>query len=259
MSDNKFPLFQKLLIELQSNCNRNCFFCNRPGDTSGKRFKNKKRVIQKMPSTEVVSLLVQAYNLGFRGHVAFHHMSEAFLDDRIIQFAKFAKILDMHPYAHSNGDRLKKDKLLCREAAKVFEYMVIGLYDYKNKKERREQEEFWKNRLKWTKVKFSYVGKTYPRAYTKEAKKITYPNSVCSRPFVRLIVHYDGGVALCCEDMEEKFKLGNAFETSIKDIWFSEKHVKIVKNLNIGGRQLYPLCKSCPIKPNRPRKGVFND
>ena len=32
------PLFRKLLLELQSNCNRNCFFCNREFDDSGTRF-----------------------------------------------------------------------------------------------------------------------------------------------------------------------------------------------------------------------------
>lgn len=256
----KFPLFQKLLIELQSNCNRNCFFCNRAGDTSGKRFKDGKRVIRAMPSEYVMVLMDEAYKLGFRGQVAFHHMSEAFLDDRIIQTANWAKDYGMHPYAHSNGDRLRRDENLCREAAEVFEYMVIGLYDYKTGKEKREEEKFWKERLKGTVVKFSYVGNVYPRAHTRPSermkkKKVVYPSAICSRPFKRLLVHYDGGVALCCEDMEEDFDLGNAFKAYIKDIWFSEKHIQIVKDLNEGFRYKYPLCVTCPIKGNKRLKG----
>lgn len=258
----KFPLFQKLLVELQSNCNRNCFFCNRPGDTSGLRFRDGERVIQRMPDEHIVSIIDQAAELGFKGHIAFHHMSEAFLDSRVVEYAHYAKEKGMIPYAHTNGDVLRYQPFTSKMAADVFEYMVIGLYDYKTKAEKVEEEKFWKERLQGTIVKFSYVGNMYPRAHTKPSerlkrKKACYPSGVCSRPFKRLIVHYDGGVALCCEDMEETFYLGNAFETPIEEIWFSEKHMEIVRSLNIGGRYLYSLCRKCPIKPNKQLKGLL--
>jgi radical SAM protein with 4Fe4S-binding SPASM domain len=214
-----------------------------------------------MPYENIADIITQAWLLGFKGYIAFHHMSEAFLDDRIILSAMFAEKYGMRPYAHSNGDRLRKDKSLCKKAAEVFEYIVIGLYDYKTGKEKREEEKFWKERLKGTTVKFSYVGNVYPRAHTRSSermkkKKVVYPSAICSRPFKRLLVHYDGGVALCCEDMEEDFDLGNAFETPIKDLWFSEKHIQIVKDLNEGFRYKYPLCVTCPIKGNKRLKGI---
>jgi radical SAM protein with 4Fe4S-binding SPASM domain len=213
-----------------------------------------------MPDEHVVSIIDQAAELGFKGYIAFHHMSEAFLDTRLIEYANYAKEKGMRPYAHTNGDVLKLQPFTSQMAADVFEYMVVGLYDYKIAKEKVEEEKFWKARLKGTKVKFSYVGNVYPRAHTKSSafkskKKVCYPSGVCSRPFVRLLVHYDGGIALCCEDMEESFNLGNAFETPIKDLWFSKRHVQVVKDLNEGHR-VYKLCAKCPIKPNARRKHI---
>ena len=248
------PLFSRILIELNSNCNRDCFFCNRTFDTSGKRLVDGKRVLKKMPTEHVLRIMDEAVALGFRGKIAFHHMSESFLDERIIKMAWEARKRGLIPYEHTNGDVLRKNLKLCRQAAEVFDYITVGLYDYKNEDELKAEKAYWKVALKGTKVKFSLSGEVYPRGLTPFddrmfREKKDYVNAPCTRPFLRLIVHYDGNVALCCEDMTDMFDLGNAFNQSIEDIWYSEKHVQILKDLEQGKREKYAACKKCPMPP----------
>lgn len=248
------PIFDRMLLELNSNCNRDCFFCNRTFDTSGKRLINGKRVLKNMPTEHVLRIMDEAVALGFRGKVAFHHMSEAFLDKRVIRMAWEARTRGLIPYEHTNGDVLRNNLDLCRQAAEVFDYITVGLYDYKNEQELKAEQAFWKVALKGTRVKFSLGGEVYPRSLTPFDSRMfrdkkSYQHAPCTRPFQRLIVHYDGNVALCCEDMTDMFNLGNAFKKSIEEIWYSKRHVGILRDLEQGRRDKYPACKNCPMPP----------
>lgn len=253
--DGSIPLFRRILLELQSNCNRSCFFCNRPWDDSGKRIdENGGHVLRSMPTEHAVRIMREAAALGFRGKIAFHHMSEPFLDPRIIDMAREARRFGFRPYEHTNGDLLRKDDALCREAVDVFEYIVVGLYDYKTESERDAEIAFWRDRLKGTDVRFSLGERVFPRNLTPMdgrmfREKEPFPGGVCRRPLERLIVHYDGNVALCCEDMKDDFELGNAFDDSVEELWYSERHVNIIRDLENGRREKYKLCAGCPIPP----------
>src|SRR4051794_26245397 len=78
------PLFRRVVIELQSHCNRECYFCCRESDTSGKRkAAGGKSVLQSMPSEQVTKLLDELDSMGFKGYITFHQLSEAFLDKRL--------------------------------------------------------------------------------------------------------------------------------------------------------------------------------
>jgi radical SAM protein with 4Fe4S-binding SPASM domain len=255
MLNQPIPLFRRLLLELQSNCNRTCFFCNRPWDDSGKRLAaDGRHVLKSMPTAHALRILDEAQAMGFRGGVAFHHMSEPFLDPRIIDMAHEARKRGMHPYEHTNGDVLRRNDALCKAAVSVFEYIVVGLYDHKDDTERDAEIRFWQKRLEGTDVRFSAVDKVFPRSLTPFTDRMfrpkqIYPSGVCRRPLVRMIVHYDGNVALCCEDMKDDFGLGNAFETPIRDLWYSERHVGIIRDLEQGRRDRYGPCAKCPIPP----------
>jgi radical SAM protein with 4Fe4S-binding SPASM domain len=249
----QIPLFHRIIIELQSNCNRECFFCNRTFDVSGKRLdENGGKIIKQMPTENALRIMDEAVALGFKGRVAFHHMSEPFLDNRIIDMAHEARKRGLRPYEHTNGDVLRNNKALCREAAKVFEYIKVGLYDYKNETELNEEKSFWREALKGTDVRFSPGAMVFPRRMTPEDERMfrakhNYPEAPCVRPLLRMIIHYDGNVGLCCEDMTDAFDLGNAFGQPIGDICYSEKHVAIIKDLQQGRREKYEACKNCPL------------
>ena len=62
-----------------------------------------------------------------------------------------------------------------------------------------------------------------------------------------LIVAYDGTILHCCEDYVGHFGLGNVNSMSLKDIWESETHRRLVEDLShAGGRQKYSYCSNCP-------------
>lgn len=94
MSDatTNIPLFERLLIESPSNCNRSCWFCPRTYDRSGKYLdRTGQPVLNRMPTEKTLDLLDQAQALKFRGRVAFHHYSEPLLDDRALFLAREAR------------------------------------------------------------------------------------------------------------------------------------------------------------------------
>jgi len=152
----RIPLFQRLQIESQSNCNRSCWFCPRTYDRSGNYLDLAGNpVLKQMPTDKIIDLLHQACEMGFRGHVGFHHYSEPLLDDRFVMLAREARKRDLLPYLHTNGDVLKHNDELCSEIREVCDYVVVGLYDYTTNEELDEAKRFWQVRLEGLEVKFS--------------------------------------------------------------------------------------------------------
>jgi radical SAM protein with 4Fe4S-binding SPASM domain len=260
----RIPLFERLLIESHSNCNRSCWFCPRTYDRTGKYLDGMgKPVLDQMPTDKILDVLDQAQALKFRGYVGFHHYSEPLLDKRSISLAQEAKMRGMRPYLHTNGDVLKRDDDLCTKVKELYEYIAVGLYDYETNEELEEAKRYWEIRLAGANLKFSPIGLSgarsahstgIPRALVPPDARmlgpdLTYANAPCHRPLIRMIVQYDGMVANCCEDTFGSFELGNVYEHSIEELWFSERHVEICDDLVAAQREKYALCRNCPLPP----------
>lgn len=259
-----FPLFKRLLIESQSNCNRSCWFCPRTYDRSGIYTDEKNgKVITRMSTEMVLHLLAQAHSLGFRGNVTFCSYSEPLLDERNIMFALEARKRGMTPYLHTNGDMLKQDDALCRKARNAYDYIVIGLYDYRTDEELESAKQFWLKKFAGANLKFSIIGSSevctarsmaIPRALVPTDPRIpvpdlTFSNAPCHRPLLRMIIRYDGEMCNCCEDTQGVFYLGNAYKNTLKELWFSERHTQVVRTLIEGRRDHFRLCRNCPQSP----------
>jgi radical SAM protein with 4Fe4S-binding SPASM domain len=258
------PLFERLQIESQSNCNRDCWFCPRTYDRSGKYLDaHGKPVLRQMPTAKIVGLLDEARAMGFRGLVGFHHYSEPLLDPRNPQLAREAKQRGMQPYLHTNGDVLRRSDKLCEAVQELYTFIVVGLYDYCSNEELEAEKQFWRRRLPSAKLEFSPIGlsagrKTHsigvPRAQVPSDHRmtlpdLTYQNAPCHRPLIRMLIQYDGEVCLCCEDTTGAFGLGNVNQQSLAEVWFSERHHGIMQDLVAGRRAKYALCRNCPMPP----------
>lgn len=68
----------------------------------------------------------------------------------------------------------------------------------------------------------------------------------CKQAFVRLIVHHDGKVGVCCPDIEGKIIIGDANKDDIRTIFNSPKAKKIRKQLINKSAFLKNPCKNCP-------------
>ncbi len=216
-----------------------------------------------MPTRVILDILDQAQALGFRGGVTFACYSEPLLDDRIVMLSREAMKRDMKPFLHTNGDVLKNDDTLCQEVKNVYEYIVIGLYDYTTNEELERYKQFWHNKLSGANLQFSTIGLLgsqsarsmgIPRALVPTDRRMavpdmTYMNGPCSRPLIRMIIRHDGEMCNCCEDVHADFKLGNVYQNSLEELWLSDHHVKVVKDLLAGNREKYTLCSNCPQSP----------
>jgi MoaA/NifB/PqqE/SkfB family radical SAM enzyme len=253
----RIPLFQRVVVELQSNCNRSCYFCCRESDVAGKRkTADGQSVVQSMPTEKILGIFDELQSLSFNGYITFHQLSEAFLDKRLIEIASEAKKRDMKPYVHTNGDVLRNNQDLCGKTAAVFEYVVVGLYDYKTPEERDAEKKFWKSRLAGTKVMFSLAEKVYRRTHSPDNKEMlaiekkTYPTAPCAQPEKYLLIHYNGDVCCCCEDMYGELLRANIFEKSIREIWYSAQHERLILDLRAGNRTKFSLCSKCTMGPS---------
>jgi 2-deoxy-scyllo-inosamine dehydrogenase (SAM-dependent)/8-amino-3,8-dideoxy-alpha-D-manno-octulosonate transaminase len=263
----RIPLFERLQIESQSNCNRSCWFCPRTYDRSGKYLDGAgKPVFDQMPTDKIVDLLGQARALGFRGLVGFYYQSEPLLDKRNVMLAWEARKQGMKPYLHTNGDVLKYDDALCEKVKSVYEFIAVGLYDYRTNEELEATQQYWRARLAPANLKFSSIGLSgarsaysigVPRALVPSDPRMavpdfTFANGPCHRPLIRMIIQHDGEMCHCCEDIRGVFKLGNVYHSSLEELWFSERHVQIVGDLLAGRREQYALCRHCPQLPTGP-------
>jgi radical SAM protein with 4Fe4S-binding SPASM domain len=264
MSKSKIPLFERLQIESQSNCNRSCWFCPRTYDRSGKYYDAAgNTIVNEMPTKKIIDLLDQAQAMGFQERVAFYHYSEPLLDRRNIMLAREAQRRGMKPYLHTNGDVLKHDDGLCRDVKSVYSLIVVGLYDYQTNEELAAAKAYWQDKLAGTTIEFSPIGVAgarsaksigVPRALVPSdsrmaAPDLRYVNAPCHRPLIRMLIQHDGEVCLCCEDTSGAFQLGNVYDRSIEELWFSERHVEIIETLIAGRREDYDLCRNCPMPP----------
>jgi hypothetical protein len=218
-----------------------------------------------MPTEKIMLLFDELEAMRFKGYITFHHLSEAFLDKRLLGIAREARRRGMRPYVHTNGDVMKDSEGLCREAASIFEYIVVGLYDYTSEEEKDSQKKFWKNRLHGTRVMFSLAENVYVRTHSAANGKMnaivrqTYPDAVCTNPQKYLLIHYNGDVCCCCEDMYGELLRFNIFDTSIREVWYSERHAQIIDALRTGERRQFDLCAKCTMGPNRYTRDPMQD
>lgn len=261
----RIALFERLEIETQSHCNRSCWFCPRIHDRSGVYLTDAGApVFQKMATSKVLEILDQAAEMKFAGHVSFYFYSEALLDKRNLFFAREARSRGMKPFLHTNGDVIKQNDRLRDAVREVYEYVVVGIYDYETEEELDSQKEFWRQRLDSCDLRFSTIGTgspgsapsmATPRALVPTDSRIrvpdlTYGNAPCHRPLIRLIVRYDGRMAMCCEDVNADFDLGNVHESTLAELWYSPKHTEVVGDLIAGRRERHGLCRNCPLPPS---------
>ncbi len=267
-SEPQIPLFQRLEIETQSNCNRSCWFCSRTYDRTGVYINNSgASTLEQMPTDKVIDLLDQAVQLGFRGLAAFHFFSEPLLDKRNTLFAKAARQRGMKPLIHTNGDALRANDRLCEQVKEAYDHIVVGLYDYLDADGLAAEKDYWRQRLSGVvDLKFVYIRSVNERALPSlgipralvppdaraSIPDLTYTNGPCSRPLLRMPIRYDGAFCLCCEDLHAQFGLGNVYEHSLKQLWYSDLHSQIIEDLLAGRRELHQLCRQCPLTPTGP-------
>ena len=67
----------------------------------------------------------------------------------------------------------------------------------------------------------------------------------CSDPWQRLTICYDGTVVACCNDMLQKYVLGDVKETGLEQIWNGQKIKELRRLMSTGQNRDIHLCRGC--------------
>jgi len=70
---------------------------------------------------------------------------------------------------------------------------------------------------------------------------------LCYYPDYMLLVDSNGDVYPCCQEWERRLKLGNAYQSSLWDIWTGNELKRVRTILAKGDRDLFPCC-NCDVK-----------
>jgi len=211
------------------------------------RFKDGQPIKESMQTEKVHDLMDQASELGFRGIIHFCYYSDPSCEPRLVSFVKYARSKGMCPYVQSNGVLLTDE--LCKQLDGVACKVILGLANTK-------PEEYWRARFPHTELFVITGGNNpsswWPTHYFPQKERLQAAikariNTPCHIPYKWFIIQYDGEMSLCCDDLSRLWNLGNAFEKSLEELWWSEKHTEILRTLSEpGGRLNYPFCRICP-------------
>ena len=267
-----FPLFNRLILETNSLCNRRCPTCLRQRDPTRSRWNPDgcpKNI--DLPTKTVYDVINQAAELGYKGKLGLHWFNEPLLDPRIPGFAAYAKKKGLpFVYLATNGDILlsrtrhrgsRPARRLARKLDAALDQIVISLYashpvafirplresnPVKFRSYRRLLGSLFPN----TEVVFAgrHVTTHYsPRYHLKNYIERMVERTCWTLCHNRMIVSYTGEMAFCCEDIMFNWDLGTVYDQSLVDLWFSPHHQKILEVLSKrGGRHTYKYCETCP-------------
>jgi len=212
------------------------------------RWRNGDPIREQMPTEKVLDLINQASDLGYRGHIKFAYYSDPSCEPRLVSFVKHAREKGLLPVIQTNGALLTDE--LCKQLDGIVDRAIFGLSN-------RKPPEYWRARFPKTRDVFVrtdwedpnawIITHFFPQKERLEAAIKRNIDSPCHLPHMLFIIQYNGEMSLCCDDLSHLWNLGNAFEASLEELWWSEKHTEILRTLSVpGGRLNYPFCRICP-------------
>lgn len=243
----RVPLFHEIEIETINRCNGVCSFCpvNRNTD------KREKKIMDKKLFEKIINELS---DLDFCGRIALFSNNEPFLDDRIVEFHKYAreKLPKAQFHLFTNGTLLSLELFL--DVIEYLDELIIDNYnmnlelisnvkkikDYIDEKKDLDLRKKVKILVRRPNEVLSSRGGEAPN----KKCKVDVADETCALPFCQMIVRPTGEVSLCCNDALGKMTLGDVNTDSLVDIWYGEKYNRVREQLKMG-RAHIPQCKNC--------------
>lgn len=243
---SRMPLFKFIEIETYNRCNGICNFCP-------VSIQNETRIERKMTNELFEKIINELKKLKYDGSICLFSNNEPFMDDRIIDFQKYARRLlpDAHFYLYTNGTLLTIDKF--KSIIDYLDELIIDNYNQqlllipmiqKIVDYCKDDEELKKKVtivLRKPKEILTSRGGDSPN---KSLNEFEFGDDSCVYPFMQMIVRPDGKVSLCCNDPLGKYSLGDLNEQTLEEIWYGELY-NAIRNKIILGRKNLDKCNRC--------------
>ena len=236
-------LVNKISVETITACNLRCPYCPNSLYDRG-LIKN----TQKMRQELFRKIIDELAELGWCGELLPHSYGEPLLDDRLIEFIRYArsKISGLIINLTTNGELL--------DVAMYKELIDAGVNVFTVTQHLPEPSEGVMKVLEYREkygagnITFSYdkIHDIANRAGLVPVKN-TSREVVCSRtrwPFYTFGIDYAGNVLICCHDYLHEVDVGNVNENKLIEIWNSPGYRKIRGDIAIGKFSL-SICKRC--------------
>lgn len=241
------PLFNHIEIETYNRCNGGCSFC--PVSV-----KNETRPEMHMKESLFRKIIDDLHSLHYKGKIALFSNNEPFLDERIIDFHRYArrKLPDARFHLFTNGTKLTMS--LFKEIEPLLDELIIDNYNdsfqlnanskaiYEYCKIHPELIEKVSIVLRKTNEILTTRGGDAPNRY----EKVSYANTTCMLPFRQMVVRPDGKVSLCCNDPLGRYQLGDLNRQNVEDVWFG-KEFQEIRELIAQGRSTIEKCCYCDV------------
>lgn len=236
--------FKYVEIETVNRCNGICEFCAVNANAPQRPYK-------KMSTEMFESIICQLEQMNYDKQVALFSNNEPFLDNRMLDFAVYARehLPNAYIYLFTNGKLLSLS--LYKEIMKYLDYMQIDMYQEEtddveaNIKEIMEYSDLncLNNCTRF--VKISPRAIRYSRGGSSPNSKVDVSiDEICRLPLVQLVIRPDGKISLCCNDALGQMTIGDLRKESIMEAWNGDKR-KCVQKLIVEGRESIPICKFC--------------
>lgn len=235
-------MFKTVEIEINENCNMSCSYC--PNSTAQRIEKGE------MSDDTFEKLLFQLKEAMFSGNISLHFYGEPLLSPNLeARIVRIKEVLcETKIQIYSNGTLLTVKKLGSLISSGMDTIIVTKHSDsyekhfafddiYKELDEKLKSHVVYKN---WEDIKLTNRGGAVD---IKDA--VPVPEAPCYIPEAMLVITLKGNVLPCFEDYFQSQGMGNIHESSILDIWESEKYTKFRKELRLGLRSNYEICKAC--------------
>jgi len=232
-------LFSMIEVEINSHCNRSCWYC--PNSIAQRKESGE------MDPRVYQTLMEQLRSIEFSGRISYHFYGEPLLCNNLDLFVEMTReyIPRAKPILYTNGDLLDVDRLKKLKALGIRKFIVTQhagpksafQNTYEQLDEEHRQSVVY---LKHTDLVLSNRGGILPKIPPLQDNR-----QVCMVPSCLVVVTVRGNVLPCFEDFYQHYVMGNIMEEHIADIWNNEKFRLFRQNLREGHRDRSIICKNC--------------
>ena len=200
------------------------------------------RPYAKMTEELFRKIIDELAEMNYTNGIALFSNNEPFLDERIIDFHRYANEKLPHAVFHlyTNGSLLTFEKFL--EIMPYLDKLIIDNYNDEGKINTPELEkiyayiqehhEYDKRVNFWFRLQNEVITSRGGQAPNKQGKNDSRAVRVfCALPFRQFIIRPTGKVSLCCNDPLGVYTLGDLNRQSISEVWNSEQYRKIRKEM----------------------------